>query len=188
MKKNFNFEITPILTLSEDNMSCTLIKIDELNLLFDCGWDENFNPEVPQKILNSLKSSNSKIDYIFLSHNSISSFGSLPILIKDDLIKDATIYTTTPISKLGFYSLIDALISKIEKSEFDLFNDTEIDQVFKFCIELKYKQNAKLHHNGFEIIITPIPSGMSLGGCAWKIFHKLKTIIYCPQICNETKK
>jgi hypothetical protein len=41
--KNFNIEIKPILTLSEHDAISNIISIDGINLMFDCGWDENFS-------------------------------------------------------------------------------------------------------------------------------------------------
>lgn len=46
--KYFNFEITPILTLSEHNAICNIISIDGINILFDCGWDESFSDKILQ--------------------------------------------------------------------------------------------------------------------------------------------
>ena len=42
---NFKINITPILTLSQHGAICNLIKIDDLNLMFDCGSDENFSED-----------------------------------------------------------------------------------------------------------------------------------------------
>jgi hypothetical protein len=42
----FDIEILPILTLSEHRATCTIITIDGMKLLFDCGWDENFSESI----------------------------------------------------------------------------------------------------------------------------------------------
>jgi Cft2 family RNA processing exonuclease len=131
---------------------------------------------------------NTKIKYIFLSNNTIHHVGGLPYLLKGDRFKDTEIYTTTPISKLGFYIILDAVISKLDVEEFLHFNDTDITEAFLRLKELNYDQKVKLNHNHTEILISPVSSGYSIGGCAWKIIYNRKTIIYAPQISIDSKK
>lgn len=129
-----------------------------------------------------------KIKYIFLSNNTIHHIGGLPYLMKGENFKETEIYTTTPISKLGFYIIIDAVISKLDIEEFLLFNDKDITDAFIRLKELNYDQNVKLNHNSTEILISPVSSGYSIGGSAWKILYNRKTIIYAPQISIDNKK
>jgi hypothetical protein len=42
----YNIEITPILTLSEDEAICNIISIDGMNIMFDCGWNESFSTKI----------------------------------------------------------------------------------------------------------------------------------------------
>jgi Cft2 family RNA processing exonuclease len=98
------------------------------------------------------------------------------------------IYTTTPISKLGFYTIIDAIYSKIEIEDFPFFSEKDTAETFQKLRELNYDQKVKLSHNDNEIIIYPISSGYSLGGSAWIISFNGKNIIYAPQISIDSKK
>jgi Cft2 family RNA processing exonuclease len=175
---HFEISVTPILTLSLNNCLCNIVTIDGVTMMFDCGWNETFSEDIlriyEQKI-------NSKIDYVFLSNNNLNNFGALPLLHKTQKIKDSKIYATTPIAKLGFNILLDAFISKIEMSDnFNCFSDNDISSSFISVNEVKFKQNVKLTHKNSEILITPLPSGNSLGGCCWKITYKLQTILYAP--------
>lgn len=108
--------------------------------------------------------------------------------MKNEKYKDTEIYTTTPISKLGFYIILDAVVSKIDREEFTYYNDADITDAFLKLKELNFDQKVKLNHNHTEILISPISSGFSIGGCAWKIIYNRKTIIYAPQISIENKK
>jgi Cft2 family RNA processing exonuclease len=42
-------------------------------------------------------------------------------------------------------------------------------------------------HKDVELVITPIPSGCSLGGSCWHISYKLHSILYAPQYSIETR-
>ena len=108
--------------------------------------------------------------------------------MKGENYKETEIYTTTPISKLGFYIIIDAVIAKLETVEFTLYNDKDITDAFLRLKELNYDQNVKLNHKDNEILISPISSGYSIGGSVWKIVYNRKTIIYAPQISIDNKK
>jgi Cft2 family RNA processing exonuclease len=103
-------------------------------------------------------------------------------------LKETEIYTTTPISKLGFYIILDSAISKIDVEEFAFYNETDIADVFLKIKELNYEQNVKFLHNNSDIMISPILSGYSIGGCVWKIIYNRKTIIYAPQVSIDCKK
>jgi hypothetical protein len=43
---DYNIKLTPLLSFGENRAVCNLLSIDDLNILFDCGWDETFNSEV----------------------------------------------------------------------------------------------------------------------------------------------
>ena len=79
MRNSFPFEIKPILTLSKDKAISTLIKINKLNLLFDCGWNDSFTEEIRYKYQNFI--SENQPDAIFLSNNSLNYFGALPYIM-----------------------------------------------------------------------------------------------------------
>jgi Cft2 family RNA processing exonuclease len=131
-----------------------------------------------------------KIDYIFLSNNSFSHIGGLPLILKQENIKEAKVYATTPVAKLGFYIIADAFISKIETESLDSFtilSDSEISSAFLNIVEVKYKENIKLSHHMSEILLLPLSSGSSIGGCCWKILYKLNSLIYAPNFSIENK-
>jgi Cft2 family RNA processing exonuclease len=193
--KYFNIDISPILTQTQNNASCTLFDIDGIKMLFDCGWNETFSEDIA-KIYNEYEYINyyffrkitDKIDYIFLTNNNLGSMGGLPLILKMDNVKDAKIYATTPIAKLGFYILADAYISIMEMTDkFQTITDSDISSTFLNINEVKFKENVKLPHNNNEILITPLPSGTSLGGCCWKINYKLHSILYAPLISIDYK-
>jgi len=42
----FNIKLVPYLSYGENGAVCNLLTIDDLNILFDCGWDENFSSDI----------------------------------------------------------------------------------------------------------------------------------------------
>lgn len=109
-------------------------------------------------------------------------------MLKQPNFVDAEVYTTTPISKLGFYAVIDLLISKIENEDFTFYNERDSAESFQRLRELKFDEKKKITENDIELIIYPVSSGYSLGGSAWIICFNGKKIIYAPQISIDNKK
>lgn len=184
----FPFRITPLFTLSQDGIISNLIQIDNLNLLFDCGWNESFSQSIKDKYTKVLSSI--KIDAVFLTNNYLNYIGGLPLIKSLNLNSQTEIYATTPIAKLGVYIMADAFISAMEAGVKPLVDLTDAKNNFSknfFEIkDLKYHQSIKIKSNEEDYItITPIPSGKSLGGCAWKITYKLHTWIYAPEFAIE---
>ena len=116
-QEKFDFEIVPILTLSEDNAICNIIKIDKITLLFDCGWNELLTNNIKEKYDKYL--SNLKIDAIFVSNNYLSYFGALPLIMSYEINKKnpPKIYSSIPIAKLGIYVIADVYMSHLEYKE-----------------------------------------------------------------------
>ena len=193
MKHTFPFEIIPILTLSQDNAISTFIKINKLNLLFDCGWNDTFSDDIRKKYENFI--SKNHPDIIFLSNNCLSYFGGFPYIMTllENLQKKVQIYSTTPISKLGIYEMADVYIGLLESKEnpfnFEI-NKKTFSRNFFSIKDLKFQQNIELQNENDDDIklkITPLPSGFSLGGCVWKLNYKFYNFLYAPQFSIEPK-
>ena len=203
MNKEFIFVVNPIFTLVEDKCSSTLITIANYNLLFDCGWDEKFSQNIKTKYEEKLK--NIKLDSIFLSNNSISYYGALPIIKSFPQNSATKVYATTPIVKLGVYSMIDAYISNLESDEKSL-NHISISQetlleIFYKIHEINYLQPIKIKKeqniennniNNFNneddgLTIVSYPSGSSLGGASWACSYFLFNFIYASEYSIEQK-
>jgi len=83
---------------------------------------------------------------------------------------------------------LDSISAKIEMEEnFNIFSEEDIQSPFSNMREVKYKENMEIKLNETEMTIFPIPSGNSLGGSSWKIFYKLRSIIYAPEFNLENK-
>ena len=193
--KEFPFIVKPILTLIQDKCICTLIKIGEYNLLFDCGWNEKFTINIKNKYEERLK--DIKLDAIFLSNNYISYYGALPLIKSFPQNEETKVYSTTPIANLGLYVMVDAFISNLESQENALsyfpISQDKLSKVFYNINKINYLQSItlskKLNNNLSEdtLIIISIPSGTSMGGAAWTCNYRLFNFVYASEFSIEPK-
>ena len=203
LDKEFNFIVNPIFTLSEDKCLSTLITIANYNLLFDCGWSENFSLKIQKKYEERLK--NKKLDAIFLSNNSISYYGALPLIKSFPKNAQTKVFATTPIEKLGGYSMIDVYISNLESDEnalnhISLTQETLLETFYNIQdinylqpIKLRSEQNLEIeninniNNEDDSLTIIPIPSGSSLGGSVWTCSYKLFNFVYASEYSIEQR-
>lgn len=193
--KEFLFMVKPILTLMQDKCICTLITVGEYNLLFDCGWNERFTPNIKKKYEEKLK--DIKLDAIFLSNNYINYFGALPLIKSFPKNDETKIYATTPIANLGVYVMMDAYISNLESQENALSHFTisqeDLCKTFYNINKINFLQsiilNKNLNNNINEDILTiiSIPSGTSMGGAAWTCNYRLFNFVYASEFSIEPK-
>ena len=70
---------------------------------------------------------------------------------------------------MGEMFMYDLHQSKHNYEDFNLFTLDDIDLAFEKIIQLKYNQSLELKGKGHGIVITPLPSGHTIGGTIWKI-------------------
>lgn len=39
-------DVLPILTMSRNNAVCNILRMDNLTIMFDCGWNETFSEDI----------------------------------------------------------------------------------------------------------------------------------------------
>ena len=183
--KEFLFKVDPILTLEQDNCVSTLITIGDYNLLFDCGWNEKFSPNI--KEIYQKRLANIKLDIIILSNNYISYFGALPLIKSFPNNLNTKVYSTIPIANLGVYVMSDAYISNLESKENSLahFQITQefLSKVFYDIKKVKYYEPIFLE----DLALHALPSGTSIGGSAWSCSYKFFSFIYASEFSIEPK-
>ena len=191
--KEFNFIVDPILTLIQDQCICTLIAIGEYNLLFDCGWNDKFTPNIQKTYIDRLK--DIKLNAILLSNNYINYFGALPLIKSFPQNSETKIYATTPITNLGIYVMLDAYIGNLEFQENSLdhlnINQESLFKLFSNINKINFLQSITLNKdkdNEDDILtIIPIPSGTSMGGSAWTCNYRLFNFVYASEFSIEPK-
>ena len=191
--KEFPFIVDPILTLIQDQCICTLITIGEYNLLFDCGWNDKFTPNIQKTYIDRLK--DIKLNAILLSNNYINYFGALPLIKSFPQNSETKIYATTPITNLGIYVMLDAYIGNLEFQENSLdhlnINQESLFKLFSNINKINFLQSITLNKdkdNEDDILtIIPIPSGTSMGGSAWTCNYRLFNFVYASEFSIEPK-
>ena len=184
------FILKPILNLKDDGCISNLIKIGSINILFECGFDDDelkdfgSNHNSYNKInavFEEILTNNEIINYCFISDCSLKCFGFLPLIIK--LFPEVEIYSSTPIAKIGYFLLLDYLSTYSQFYNFHLFNEEEIYNSFNNIEEYNY--NSQISIMNGNLTLEPLPSGHSIGGIIWKIKYLVKTIIYSPFISTD---
>ncbi|GMT08469.1 hypothetical protein PENTCL1PPCAC_30643, partial [Pristionchus entomophagus] len=142
---------------------CYLLQVDEVYLLLDCGWDENFD----LLYIEAVKKRVPYISAVLLSYADTSHAGALPYLVAKCGL-NAPIYATGPTCKMGVMYAYDWLQSHKAVEDFSLFTFDDVDASFDRVQQLKYNQTVSLKgDSGVQIV--PLPAGRIIGGAIWRI-------------------
>ena len=162
MSSNF----TQIFSYESYRAVSSLIIIDEVHILLDCGW--NGIDSLPRYLpyLPSLR-------YLLISNPTLEYVGALPYLCKHPDFK-AQIYISFPVQKMSQMVLYDHYFSTSHK-EFTL---DDINTAWEKIITLKHSQKVHIKEKG--LVFTPYRAGNNIGGAAWRITHNMQDIYYMP--------
>ncbi|CAF3339884.1 unnamed protein product [Rotaria socialis] len=141
-----------------------LLQTDDFRFLLDCGWDENFSPEIIEEYKRHIKS----IDAVLITYPDIYHLGALPYLVGHCGLK-CPVYATIPVYKMGQMFMYDLHQSRSNSEDFTLFTLDHVDAAFDLFVQMKYDQSIQLEGNGQGLTITPLPAGHMIGGAIWKI-------------------
>ncbi|GMR31083.1 hypothetical protein PMAYCL1PPCAC_01278 [Pristionchus mayeri] len=147
----------------DDGPLCYLLQVDDVYLLLDCGWDENFD----LLYIEAVKKRVPYISAVLLSYADISHAGALPYLVAKCGLT-APIYATGPTCKMGVMYAYDWLQSHKAVEDFTHFTFDDVDAAFDRVQQLKYNQTVSLKgDSGLQIV--PLPAGHIIGGAIWRI-------------------
>ncbi|KAL6447914.1 hypothetical protein ACFW04_000172 [Cataglyphis niger] len=148
----------------DESPPCYILQVDELRILLDCGWDENFD----QDFIKELKRHVNQIDAVLLSYPDPLHLGALPYLVGKCGLT-CPIYATIPVYKMGQMFMYDMYQSRHNMEDFDLFTLDDVDAAFDKIVQLKYNQSISMKGKGYGVTLTPLPAGHMIGGTIWKI-------------------
>ncbi|DBA01353.1 TPA: hypothetical protein N0F65_001592 [Lagenidium giganteum] len=166
---------TPLYGVHSTSPCCAyLLEIDEVCILLDCGWTDEYDLE----ILKPLARVVDRIDLVLISHPDFAHLGALPYAIGKLGLK-APMYGTLPVHRMGQITLYDAYQARTNgDGDFQLFNLDDVDAVFENFKQLKYSEKLTLTSSGEGIVITPHVAGHLIGGSLWRIMKETDEIIY----------
>jgi len=156
---------------------CSLLKIDGLRILLDCGWNDSFNTE----LLEPLREVCPKVDLVLISFPDLEHMGALPYAIKEFGLckageKKVPICLTKAAADLGVLSLYDVYISRATEGEFPYFDLDDIDELRNKFLEVNFEQPVKIGGSDLEVSI--LRAGRLLGGGMWRIKREPEDILY----------
>ncbi|CAI2180410.1 19114_t:CDS:2 [Funneliformis geosporum] len=153
---------------------CYLVEIDdEVRIMLDCGWNDEFNVED----LKNLRRVAKQVDVLLLSHPDLQHLGAYPYAYGHFGLA-CPVYATLPVLNMGKMCLYDVFQSKINESEFDTFDLNTVDTAFDQIHTLKYSQPISLGVKFKGITITAYAAGHAIGGTIWKIKKDAEEIVY----------
>uniref|UniRef100_K3WHC0 Cleavage and polyadenylation specificity factor subunit 2 n=1 Tax=Globisporangium ultimum (strain ATCC 200006 / CBS 805.95 / DAOM BR144) TaxID=431595 RepID=K3WHC0_GLOUD len=166
---------TPLYGVHSSDPCCAyLLEIDDVCILLDCGWTDQYDTE----LLKPLQRVIDRIDLVLISHLDLAHMGALPYAIGKLGLK-APIYGTLPVHRMGQIALYDAYQAKTKSDgDFALFTLDDVDAVFENFKQLKYSEKLTLTSSGEGIVITPHVAGHLIGGSLWRIEKETDDIIY----------
>ncbi|CAL8467688.1 g7226 [Coccomyxa elongata] len=143
---------------------CSLLQIDQLLLLLDCGWDDTYDVESLRPLNNVI----GHVHGVLITHPDPAHLGALPYLV-GRLKLSVPVYATFPVQKMGEIFMYDQYVTRHAVSDFAAFNLDDVDEAFARITPLKYQQTLTLEGPGEGFSITPFAAGHLLGGCIWRI-------------------
>ncbi|CAJ0824574.1 18060_t:CDS:10 [Entrophospora sp. SA101] len=152
-------DFTVISGAKNEDALCYLLEIDnEVKILLDCGWSDEFNLED----LKHLRRVARQVDALLLSHPDLPHLGAYPYAFGYFGLH-CPVYATVPVVNMGRMCMHDIYQSKVNETEFDTFALDNIDSAFERI-------------NG--ITITAYSAGHTIGGTIWKIKKDTEEIVY----------
>jgi len=177
-----NIKFFPILNFQEHGCTCSILTINNINILLECGCPETLtNADLNKLFQEAISSHLPNIHIALISHELITHIGFIPLLAKFPS-KTRVILTTSPVCKIGHITLYDFYYSRNLMEQFDLYNLDQVDSTFESMKTLKYKEKFTFEipnqDKDSKIKFVPLPSGGTIGGVTWKITYKMLRILY----------
>ena len=90
-----------------------------ITILLDCGIDEAFTQSHLNDISSALRTF--KVDYVLISHSSLTQIGALPYLQGQGMLEGVKVMSTSPTAKMASLTLYEYFIQRKELADFKLF-------------------------------------------------------------------
>ncbi|ORX43855.1 hypothetical protein DM01DRAFT_1349896 [Hesseltinella vesiculosa] len=166
-------KFTPLSGAKNEDPLCYLLEVDEVKILLDCGWTDQFNVDD----LLQLKKIAKQIDLVLLSHSDLVHLGAFAYA-KHHLGLTCPAYATMPVINMGKMCMYDIYQSKANEMQFDTFSLEDVDDAFDKTTPLRYSQPIPLPGKCVGITITAYAAAHTVGGTIWKIKQDTNEIVY----------
>jgi cleavage and polyadenylation specificity factor subunit 2 len=167
----------------------TLLALDDVRILFDCGWSESFDVE---SALGPLRDVAPTLDAVAISFGDIARAGALPLLFRAAEAGGAgcaaTAYMTPPVNRFAQLTLIDAHRARCaEEPEWEAgaFSAADVSAAFAFRAEggpvsqVRFLEESSLRSG---VLLTAFAAGVALGGALWRVVKGAESVVFAPAL------
>lgn len=162
------------------------LELDEVGILLDCGWDEDFSVSYLEK----LKPYAERADAVLLSSPQLNACGALPYVLAH-LKPNAFVGAATSTTKVGLHGLLNPFLYQYPgTAEFAVGHET-----YLLSVDSIYSAFRSVREPfGNKVVIpaknSPIEcclhfASRMLGGYAWTIHYQIDEILYCPDYSTK---
>ncbi|KAG5502745.1 hypothetical protein JKF63_04512 [Porcisia hertigi] len=159
-----------------------LIEVDGVRILFDCGWNEEFDTS----FLDKLKPHLSTVHAVILSSPHITACGALPFVLSH-LTPGTFVAAAGATSKMGVHGVLHSFLYQYPNSHTFTLADGEtfmmtVDTIYHSFRSLRepYGGKVTVKNGDVEVNCFAVFAGRMLGGYSWTIKYQIDELFYCP--------
>jgi cleavage and polyadenylation specificity factor subunit 2 len=159
-----------------------LIEIDGVRILFDCGWNDTFDPVY----LNLLKPHLATVHAVLISSPHITACGALPFVL-EHIAPGTLVAAAGATSKIAVHGLLHPFLYQHPNSHTLVLDDGEhfhmtVDSIYNSfrTVREPYGGKVTVKHEDVEVTCYAVFTGRMLGGYGWTIKYQIDELFYCP--------
>ncbi|KPA79403.1 putative cleavage and polyadenylation specificity factor [Leptomonas pyrrhocoris] len=159
-----------------------LIEIDGVRILFDCGWNDAFDP----MYLTQLKPHLASVHAVLISSPHINACGALPFVL-EHIAPGTLVAAAGATSKIAVHSVLHPFLYQYPNSHTFALDDGShfnmtVDSIYNSfrMIREPYGGKVTIKHDDMEVSCFAVFAGRMLGGYGWTIKYQIDELFYCP--------
>ncbi|CAG9575025.1 putative cleavage and polyadenylation specificity factor [Leishmania major strain Friedlin] len=178
-----SIQFTPVYECTTPNAPYAyLVDIDGVRILFDCGWNDEFDTS----FLNKLKPHLPTVHAVVLSSPHITACGALPFVLSH-ISPGTFVAAAGGTSKIGVHSVLHSFLYQYPNSHTFTLADGEaftmtVDSIYHSFRSLRepYGGKVTVKNDDVEVNCFAVFAGRMLGGYSWTIKYQIDELFYCP--------
>ncbi|GET89107.1 cleavage and polyadenylation specificity factor, putative [Leishmania tarentolae] len=159
-----------------------LLDIDGVRILFDCGWNDEFDTS----FLDKLKPHLPTVHAVILSSPHITACGALPFVLSH-IPPGTFVAAAAGTSKIGVHSVLHSFLYQYPNTHTFTLADGEsftvtVDSIYHSFRSLRepYGGKVTVKNDDVEVNCFAVFAGRMLGGYSWTIRYQIDELFYCP--------
>ncbi|KAG5500079.1 hypothetical protein JIQ42_04414 [Leishmania sp. Namibia] len=159
-----------------------LVEIDGVRILFDCGWNEEFDTS----FLSKLKPHLATVHAVILSSPHITACGALPFVL-NHISPGTFVAAAGATSKIGVHSVLHSFLYQYPNSHTFTLADGDtfmltVDSIYHSFRSIRepYGGKVTVKNDDVEVNCFAVFAGRMLGGYSWTVKYQIDELFYCP--------